>query len=103
MSDVCIFCGAVPQSNRGPHHILPKAVRKTMCWTGNMAKAAMAQYSIPLCGSCHVKVTQLQEPLVKLIKYLRGSPPVPVEFQFIMDGAYKRLMQKTGEDSVDEG
>ena len=62
-----------------------------MGWNGKMAKAALAHYTVPLCGECHIKVNDLQAPLIKLIKYLKGGPPVPVEFTFIMDSAYKRL------------
>ncbi len=88
----CIFCGRTPGSENGPHHILPKAVRHIMNWKGKRVHETLEQYKVPMCQECHGKVSRLQEPLVKVIRYLRAKPPIPMEFICIMDAVYKDLI-----------
>ncbi len=99
----CIFCGETPKPEHGPHHILPREVKKTMGWIGKRARGTQAHYRIPVCGPCHLKVKDLQAPLVLIIKYLRRNSlkkrsSVPAELVSTMDFVYKRLTQ-----GLDEG
>lgn len=89
----CIFCDATPEEGAGPHHILPKNVRRAMGWNGKRASMMLNQYKVPLCMDCHRKVNKLLEPLTQIIKYLRGNIRVPIEFAYLMDGVYTELIQ----------
>ncbi len=92
----CIFCGETPHLEHGPHHILPRAVKKAARWKGKRAKALRLNYRVPICGPCHRKVETLQAPLVLLLTHLRRdkkSTPIPPDFVNTMDSAYKRLVQ----------
>ncbi len=86
----CIFCGN-PAGTK--HHILPKVIRTEMKWDGKRAKRMLGNYNVPLCKRCHRKVSKLQEPLVTIIKHLRGSMPLPIEFMYLINGVYEELTQ----------
>ena len=53
----------------------------------------LSNYRIPLCKICHRKLNKLQEPLVTIIKHLRGSMPLPIEFMYLINGVYEELTQ----------
>ena len=87
----CIFCGKEAQTE---HHILPRNIRKIMNWHGERAKKCLSSKTVPMCMSCHAKLHLLLEPFVKIIKYLRNVPPVPVEFAFIMEDIFNTLNEE---------
>ena len=92
----CIFCDRSDLIRVEEHHILPTAVRKAMGWRGKQARVSLKNHKIPLCGSCHRKLTLLIEPLVKIIEYTRISP-IPLEYAFMLNDIHKQLMQNSGE------
>jgi len=66
------------------NHIIPKIVRKSMGWTKKKT-GEFASLSVPVCRRCHDILTELQKPLVLIIKSLRTTPPVPLELALIME------------------
>jgi len=84
----CVFCGGEANTE---HHLLPTNIKKTMGWHGERASKFLQNRKIPLCVECHVKLTLLQEPLIKIIKYLTQKPYSPTEFAFILDDIYNTL------------
>ena len=93
----CVFCDIEIESG-GPHHVLPEAVRKQMKWS-NKKFAGLQQFKVPICVKCHRKLHLLMEPLVQIIKWLRQSPPLPMDFIFLLTNVTGKL---NGEDIVDE-
>jgi len=85
---ICTFCGKNAPTK---HHIIPKSIRKEMNWDGKRARNLLLSYKVPLCIDCHRKLTKLQEPLVTIIKHLRGSMPLPLEFMYLLNGVYEEL------------
>lgn len=84
----CVFCN---NHDTTKHHIIPKGIRKEMNWNGKRARTMLLHYKVPLCKECHRKLNKLQEPLVTIIKHLRGSMPLPIEFMYLVNGVYEEL------------
>ena len=93
----CVFCSIEIESG-GPHHVLPEAVRKQMGWRGKKF-TSLQKYRVSMCVPCHKKLHILMEPLVVIIKWLRQSPPLPIEFVFLLDSAISKLSE---EEAVNE-
>ena len=94
----CTFCGKSDFSDLiriEEHHLLPTTVRSAMGWRGKKARVTLKNYKLPLCGTCHDKLTLFIEPLVKIIEYTRVSP-IPVEYTFTLNSCYKQLSKNSG-------
>ncbi len=68
MDPKCIFCGDGCFQFEGEHHIVPKEVKNLMGWKG-IKSNNLGLYKVPICRPCHVKLTELQRPLIYLIKH----------------------------------
>ena len=89
----CIFCGETPEGHDGPHHIIPKVVKKAMGLTGAKARELHSSYKLPICGSCHDTLTILQTPLIMIISHLSGRGALPPKLGSTVEGIYQRLGQ----------
>ena len=96
--DKCVFCDVEVEEREGDHHVLPQAVRKQMGWSGKKF-SGMQEFRVPICGECHKKLHLLTEPLVQIIKWLRRSPPLPMDFIFMLKNTTTKLR---GEDQKTE-
>ena len=90
----CIFCD-IEVEEGGPHHVLPEAVRKQMGWKGQKA-AILQEFKVTICPECHKKFHLLIEPLVQIIKWLRQSPPLPMDFIFLLTNVTNKLNDEEG-------
>jgi len=90
----CVFCIKELETDEldGEHHILPKHVRKIFGWTGKDNPSRLSS-SIPMCRHCHDVVDQLQLPLINLIKWMKGTPPIPIELAYIIENSYRTIME----------
>jgi len=89
----CVFCDVEVEDTSGPHHVLPEAVRKQMRWTGKKF-AGLQGFRVPICAKCHRKLHLLMEPLVQIIRWLRQSPPMPMDFIFLLTNATNKLNEE---------
>ena len=88
----CIFCEKeLKAEDGGSHHLIPIVVRNMMNWHTKRGESTTLNYRVPICRECHVKLNLLEEPLVKIIKYLRTSPPIPIEFAYKMEDICDKL------------
>lgn len=88
----CLFCGGDAETQeQGPHHVIPQTTLKLVKWPDKQFDGQITSKCVPLCSDCHIKLTWLQIPLMKLIKYLVRGKPIPREFAFMVDEAWYEL------------
>lgn len=89
----CIFCGDTPKEHNGPHHIIPKVIKKALGITGARGQKFPSRYKLPICGQCHVTLTSLQKPLIMIILHFTGKGPLPDNLDTTVEGIYQKLNQ----------
>ncbi len=89
----CIFCGNDPDPKSGSHHILPRAVLNKIDYPLKKENGILTARRVPMCRPCHVTFHQLQDPLIKIIRYLKNGDPIPTEFAYMVDEIYHNLVR----------
>jgi len=76
----CIFCDTEwgVSSRDGYHHVLPRQFVKILGLT-RQDWEKYKDYQVPICGICHDILTELQKPMVLIIKYFSGSHPLQLD------------------------